>query len=96
MPSEINLNPVKKQVIHSQKTNRIPVFDSVRGYFREGREIYPNAGFHDKNHIQSTLDKVENSGGKIILPKTEISPEIGFFALFIDTDGNKLGLHSKN
>jgi hypothetical protein len=27
-------------------------FDSVRGVFWEGAEIYPNAGFKEKNHIQ--------------------------------------------
>ena len=27
-------------------------FDSVKGVFWEGRELYPNAGFREKNHIQ--------------------------------------------
>lgn len=27
-------------------------FDSVRGVFWEGDELYPNAGFREKNHIQ--------------------------------------------
>ncbi|RTE08142.1 hypothetical protein [Paenibacillus whitsoniae] len=27
-------------------------YDSVRGMFIEGDELYPNAGFRDKNHIQ--------------------------------------------
>ena len=31
--------------------NLIP-FDSIRGVFWEGEEIYPNAGFREKNHIQ--------------------------------------------
>lgn len=29
-----------------------PAFDSVRGVFFEGQELYPNAGFKEKNHIQ--------------------------------------------
>ncbi len=58
----------------------------------DGAVPYLNAG----NDLQSTLDKVEPNGGKIIVPKTEISPEMGFFALFFDTEGNKLGLHSGN
>jgi hypothetical protein len=29
-----------------------PMFDSVRGVFWEGEELYPNAGFREKNHIQ--------------------------------------------
>ncbi len=58
----------------------------------DGAVVYLNAG----KDLQLTLDKVEKNGGKIIVPKTEISPEMGFFALFIDTEGNKLGLHSSN
>ena len=27
-------------------------FDSVRGVFYEGEELYPNAGFREKDHIQ--------------------------------------------
>lgn len=56
----------------------------------EGVVVYLNAG----NNLQPMLNKVEQNGGQVIVPKTEISPEIGFFALFIDTEGNKLGLHS--
>ena len=36
----------------SMKKKRIPEFDSVRGVFWEGEDIYPTAGFKEKNHIQ--------------------------------------------
>jgi len=49
---------------------------------------------HGGENLQTVLDKVELHGGKIMVPKTEISPDMGYFALFIDTEGNKLGLHS--
>ncbi|PID26404.1 MAG: hypothetical protein CR982_10475 [Candidatus Cloacimonadota bacterium] len=39
------------------------------------------------------LARVEEAGGKIIIPKTDIG-EFGFFAHIIDTEGNKIGLHS--
>jgi predicted enzyme related to lactoylglutathione lyase len=58
----------------------------------DGAVLYLNVG----NDLQPTLNKIEQNGGKVIVPKTEISPEMGFFALFIDTEGNKLGLHSGN
>lgn len=58
----------------------------------DGAVLYLNAG----KDLQPTLDKVSQNGGQVIVPKTEISPEMGFFALFIDTEGNKLGLHSTN
>ena len=44
--------------------------------------------------VQSVLDKVEVAGGKILVPKTEISPEYGYMAVMIDTEGNRIGLHS--
>jgi uncharacterized protein len=44
--------------------------------------------------VQIVLDKIESAGGKVIVPKTEISPEYGYMAVFIDTEGNRIGLHS--
>lgn len=44
--------------------------------------------------LQKVLDKVEGAGGKIMVPKTEISPEYGFMAVFVDSEGNRIGLHS--
>lgn len=56
----------------------------------DGALVYFNAG----KDLQPVLDKIEQNGGKVIVPKTQISPEMGSFALFIDTEGNKVGLHS--
>lgn len=58
----------------------------------DGVTIYLNGG----DNLQTTLDKVEVNGGKIIIPKTAHADENGFFALFLDTEGNKLGLNSPN
>jgi uncharacterized protein len=55
-----------------------------------GTVVYLNAG----EDLQITLNKIQSNGGKVDTPKTEISPEMGFFAIFTDTEGNKLGLHS--
>jgi len=41
------------------------------------------------------LDKITKNGGKILIPKTPHADQDGFFAVFIDCEGNKLGLHSK-
>lgn len=45
--------------------------------------------------LSTVLDKVGQEGGKVVMPKTQISPEIGYMAFFIDTEGNKIGLHSQ-
>jgi len=35
----------------NQEANK-RAYDSVRGVFWEGKPLYPNAGFAEKNHIQ--------------------------------------------
>ncbi|MEQ9230128.1 MAG: VOC family protein [Cyclobacteriaceae bacterium] len=59
---------------------------------KDGVTIYLNGG----DNLQVILDKVEKSGGQILVPKAPHADESGFFALFIDSEGNKLGLHSLN
>ncbi|MFQ6127573.1 MAG: VOC family protein [Thermoplasmata archaeon] len=41
--------------------------------------------------VDETLRKIEEAGGKIVLPKQEI-PEVGWFALFEDPDGSVFAL----
>lgn len=46
------------------------------------------------NSIEDTCKRIEEKGGKIIMPKTKIQAEgRGYFALFLDTEGNKLGIY---
>ena len=58
----------------------------------EGVTLYLNGG----DNLQTILDKVEKNGGKILMSKTAHADESAFFALFLDTEGNKLGLNSPN
>lgn len=44
--------------------------------------------------VQVILDRIEAAGGKILVPKTHISPEYGYMAVFIDTEGNRVALHN--
>lgn len=56
----------------------------------EGPLIYLNAN----PDVQIVLDKVESAGGKILVPKTEISPAFGHMAVIHDTEGNRIAFHS--
>jgi predicted enzyme related to lactoylglutathione lyase len=58
----------------------------------EGITVYLNAN----PDMATVLEKVEPMGGKILMPKTQITPEIGYMAFFIDTEGNRIGLHSQH
>jgi predicted enzyme related to lactoylglutathione lyase len=42
------------------------------------------------------LQKVNAAGGKIIQEKTLVGPRLGYSALIVDTEGNRVALHSMN
>ncbi|MEJ2112801.1 MAG: VOC family protein [Flavobacteriaceae bacterium] len=48
------------------------------------------------DNVQHELERVEAAGGKIYQPKTQISPEHGYMAAFIDSEGNRIALHSRS
>jgi predicted enzyme related to lactoylglutathione lyase len=56
----------------------------------DGPLVYLNAN----PDVQHVLDKIPAAGGSVMVPKTEISPEYGYMAVFIDTEGNRVALHS--
>ncbi len=43
--------------------------------------------------VATEAGRVEEAGGTLTIPKTDIG-EFGFFAQCIDTEGNRIGLHS--
>ncbi|MEO6719205.1 MAG: VOC family protein [Ferruginibacter sp.] len=86
------------------KMRMFPLDDMMNGV---GGAVVDSGGFHKPSasdgpliylngnpDLQKVLDKVEGAGGSIMVPKTEISPEYGFMAVLLDTEGNRIGLHS--
>ena len=56
----------------------------------DGAKIYLNGN----PDLAIALSKIEAAGGKILMPKTKISDDIGFMAYFTDSEGNTVALHS--
>ena len=54
-----------------------------------GALIYLNAGFD----MDGALTRAQNAGGNILQGKTDIAPQ-GFMAIVMDTEGNRIALHS--
>ena len=46
--------------------------------------------------LQITQDKIEEAGGTVSIPKRQISPDHGYMAVFEDTEGNRIALHSNS
>lgn len=45
--------------------------------------------------LTNELGRVEGAGGKVEMQKRQISPEYGYMAIFLDTEGNRVALHSR-
>jgi predicted enzyme related to lactoylglutathione lyase len=56
----------------------------------DGPLIYLNAN----PDLQNVLNKIEEAGGKILVPKTQVSEDYGHMAVFVDTEGNRIAIHS--
>ncbi len=58
---------------------------------KTGVVVYFNGG----DDLNESLSEVTEQGGSIIIPKTVIEEECsGFFAQFLDSEGNRVGLYS--
>jgi uncharacterized protein len=56
----------------------------------EGSVVYLDAG----SDLAVPLSRVKAGGGNVTIPKTELPEGMGYFAQFIDSEGNRVGLHS--
>ncbi len=56
----------------------------------EGTVVYLNLA----QDLAGALARVEQAGGKVLLGKTALPGDQGFFAQFLDGDGNRVGLYS--
>ena len=57
----------------------------------EGTLVYLNAN----PDMSPVLERIVAEGCQVILPKTLIDENTGYMAFFLDTEGNKVGIHSQ-
>ncbi len=73
----------------SGKANGSLVQSPMHKPSKDGAVIYLNAN----PKLDKVLDKIKKAGGKVVMPKTQAG-DFGYMAFFIDTEGNKVALHS--
>ena len=44
--------------------------------------------------VAENISRVEDAGGQVMKEKIQISEEVGFMALALDTEGNRIAFHS--
>lgn len=52
--------------------------------------------YFSSEDLSIELGRVEAAGGKVIQSKKQISPDVGYMGLFIDSEGNRMALHSRS
>ncbi|SMG42450.1 VOC family protein [Paraburkholderia susongensis] len=57
----------------------------------DGLTLYLNA----RPTVDAALARIEQAGGKTDGPVIKLPQDIGYIAFFTDTEGNRLGLHSR-
>ena len=60
---------------------------------QEGTLVYFTSQSGD---LANELGKVEEAGGNVLIEKRLISPEVGYMGVFLDSEGNRIALHSKS
>lgn len=73
----------------SGKANGSVVQSDMHKPSPDGAVIYLNAN----PKLDKVLAKIDKAGGKVVMPKTPVG-DFGYMAFFIDTEGNKVALHS--
>jgi uncharacterized protein len=56
----------------------------------DGAVVY----LHASESLDAVLARIVPAGGRILLPRTELPPGMGAYAHFLDTEGNRVGLHA--
>jgi predicted enzyme related to lactoylglutathione lyase len=76
----------------------LPSGGGIGGCLFQGVGYVPSADgavlyLYGGDDLNQVLERVEPAGGQVVTPKTGAGDN-GFFAYFLDTEGNRIGLHS--
>ncbi|SMP15028.1 hypothetical protein SAMN06265375_10225 [Muriicola jejuensis] len=52
--------------------------------------------YFSSKDVKIQADRVDRAGGKLLQPKKLISEGVGYMALFVDSEGNRIALHSRH
>ncbi len=73
--------------------------EGIGGAIVQGADVAPSNGgtliyLDGGPDLQAVLERIDAAGGSIVTPKMELPDNMGYFAVFRDSEGNKVGLHS--
>jgi len=63
-------------------------------FYKPSGEAGPLVYLNASPDLSIALARIEKAGGKVVIPKRQISPDYGYMAVFLDSEGNRVALHS--
>lgn len=87
-----SMGPVRMSVFPAEKRQPTGCVIAADGYRprADSTTIYLNLA----DDLAKPLAKVEKAGGKVLLGKTALPENMGFYAQFLDSEGNRVGFYS--
>jgi len=91
---------LREETIGSQSMAIFPYGEGgVGGALIAGRQFVPNPDgavvyLDAGGDLDGAIERVQAEGGKVVMGRTLITEAIGSIAWFVDTEGNRVALHS--
>jgi predicted enzyme related to lactoylglutathione lyase len=87
-----SMGPVKMSVFPAEKQHPSGCVIAADGYRprADSTTVYLNLA----DDLATPLARVEKAGGKVLLGKTALPENMGFYAQFLDSEGNRVGFFS--
>jgi uncharacterized protein len=88
----MELGPVHYALFPSEDRFNCGALAQGEGYQPDTRgvTVYLDGG----EDLDARLSRVQKAGGTVVMPKTYLGKDAGHIALFIDCEGNRIGLQS--
>ena len=87
-----SMGPVQMAVFPADKKQPTGCVIAADGYrpSADSTTVYQNLA----DDLSKPLARVEKAGGKVLLGKTPLPENMGFYAQFLDSEGNRVGFYS--
>ena len=90
---DMDMNGMQMAMIGGEETDTCGMLVKGEGYepSAAGQVVYFGA-----DDLAPVLARAVERGSEVHVPKTHIGEDMGYFSLFLDSEGNRIGLYSMN
>lgn len=86
------MNGIKMAMIGGEETDTCGILVQGEGYEPAAGQVV----YFGSDDLAPVLARAVERGSEVHVPKTNIGDGMGYFSLFLDSEGNRIGLYSMN